>query len=252
VTHSGFPQELLSLGAHRAAVVPNVYFRQRVRDTKVKQGRELLVISLKDLTTQERQRLLDTYNRGLANTISFPLKQKATHLKVRYGGSLFSFFCYSLLSFLPRFREQKFEIPNKTSLEVVLNISETESQSLLQYIGNISQNPRRLLGWFSMKGTQHTRGKINDNRPLKGCHNCTSWIATAPIGDNSQPLLEILGGDQNLLVGTNPGWWTNWLAATAPAERLPFIIFWSEKSIEQTLREDVHTGKNLDWDFNKR
>ncbi len=95
---------------------------------------------------------------------------------------------------------------------------------------------------------------MHNNRPLtlKSGHNCSSWIATAPLGENREALLELLGTNRHCEIGTNPGWWTNWLAAAASPERVPFVILWTNEPIATVLARDLHPERGLTWDFNRQ
>ncbi len=239
----------------RVAVVEDVRFRIRVRDEKRRASRKVVVISTSGLSAEEKKSLLDIYFEELApQTISFPTKERAAHLQNRIGVEEISFAgaWRSILMFIPRLRQREFRIPKGQALEIVVRLTPLEIDHLHTYLSNIKVSPRRVLGLFSLKGTQQSRGQLNDNRPLKGIHNCTSWIATAPLGEHQEAFMEILGADRDLLVGTNPGWWTNWLAATAAEDRVQFILLWTEKPLEEVLKTDVVSGQNLEWNFNKR
>jgi hypothetical protein len=101
-----------------------------------------------------------------------------------------------------------------------------------------------------MDGFQFTKGFIDDNRTFSNGHNCSSWIATAPIGEREEPLLEVLGGERELEIGTNPGWWTNWLAATASQDRVPFLMHWTNLPLHEA-KKNIVSGTRFQWDFRR-
>lgn len=230
-----------------AAVVEDVRFRLRVREEKRRGARKLLVISTANLTEKEKESLKEAYFLDQKNHISFPMKERGKHLKVRIEGNVYNFGRF-VINLIPRFRTRKLRIPSSKTLEVVLSLKDSENEKLGIYLNNIKRNRRKTIGAFHMDGHQFTNGKIDNNLAHKNGHNCSSWIGTAPIGETNEPLMEILGGDRSLEVSTNPGWWTNWLAATAPEERVPYIIYWTQEPLEVAIRE-VQSGKNLEWDF---
>jgi hypothetical protein len=228
--------------------IDDVKFRLTVRGEKRKTGRKLLVISTASLSEEDRQMLTEEYLRYFKDGwISFPLKERASHLMTRIDRRVFNFGRF-LVNWIPRFRRKAYTIPRSRALEVMLKISSHEEEKLQSYLANILKNRRRTIGKFRMDGSQFSKGTLSDNRPFSGGHNCSSWIATAPIGSQGQPLLEILGGDRNLEIGTNPGWWTNWLAATAPADRVPFVIHWTPLSLEEA-KDSIVSGASFSWDF---
>ncbi len=229
------------------AWVEDARFRINVRGEKVRAGRKILIVSTKDLTTAQKEELRKKYLQEY--TLSFPLKERASHLMTRIDQKVFNYGRF-IFNWWPQFRVRDYAIPRSKAMELVLQLTSEERGRLQQYLQNILKNRRRTIGPFHMEGHQHTEGKLDRNATTKGGHNCSSWIATAPLGKNNEPLLELLGGDRELLVGTNPGWWTNWLAATAPQERVPFILLWTTETLTDALLE-VQSGKNFPWDFNR-
>lgn len=233
------------------ALVDDVKFRITVRGEKKKTGRPMLVVSTYGLTDEEKQKLLNRYLETFEkNWVSFPLKERASHLMTRIDQRVFNFGRF-LINWIPRFRRKKFQIPRSPTLETMVRLEPQEWKNLKEYLENILRQRSKTIGGFRMDGTQYSNAKINDNRPIRGKHNCSSWIATAPIGSNQEALLELLGGDRDLEIGTNPGWWTNWLTATATQERVPFVIHWTPKPLEKALSE-IPSGANFSWDFRRK
>ena len=235
---------------HRMAWVEDVKFRLTVRGEKIKTGRRLLVISTHNLNAVERDllraRYLDAFGRGY---VSFPLKERAKHLMTRIDERVFNN-GRAVVNWIPRFRTKSFAVPRSRALEVMVRLRDEEDARLQAYLRNIKQNRMRTIGPFTMEGHQYTTGKLDHNVTLKGGHNCSSWIALAPLGTNDEALLELLGGDRALEVATNPGWWTNWLAAAAPADRIPQVLHWTDLPLAEALAS-IAPGKNFAWDFNR-
>jgi hypothetical protein len=239
--------KIIAAAGKHAALVENVRFRLRVREEKRRAARKLLVISLHELDAETRAAIREQYLNF--SGISFPLKERAKHMMVRIDDRVYNFGRF-VFNFLPRFRIRTHKIPSSRTLEVMLALSEEENRLLRVYLGNILKNRARTIGAFHMEGSQFSAGKIDQNRTEAFGHNCTSWLATAPIGGGGKALLEELGGDRELDVGRNPGWWTNWLAATAAPERVPFVIHWTNLPLDAALSA-IKPGENLEWDFNK-
>lgn len=229
------------------AVVENVQFRLRVQDEKRKTGRKLLIISTDNLDLDQKLQLEKAYWLDQSEHISFPMKERGKHLKVRIEKNVYNFGRF-IVNFIPRFRTKKWRMPEGKALEVVLSLTDSENEKLGIYLNNIKKRRARTIGGFHMEGFQYSNGKIDDNLAHKNGHNCSSWIGTAPLGESYEPLIEVLGGNRSMQVATNPGWWTNWLAAYAPDERIPYIIYWTNKSLSEAL-STIQSGTNLDWDF---
>lgn len=237
--------KLLQAAAGHAALVEDVRFRLRVRGEKVKTGRPLLVISTHDMPAETLERLRRAYLEF--EGISFPLKERAKHTMVRIDDRVYNF-GRVVINWLPTFRKLKLRLGGR-KLEVMLALDKEENRLMREYLGNIKRRRARVLGGFHMEGCLESRGRLNDNRPPAGFrHNCTSWVATAPVGQGGRALIEVLGGDRSLDVGRNPGWWASWLAAAASAERVPFLIHWTTEPLADALK-GIKSGANFEWDF---
>jgi len=222
-------------------------FRLTVRGEKVRSSRRVLVVSTHGLSPDDFVKLEKAYLAENKN-LSFPLKERAKHLHTRIDGEIYNF-GRAVVNWIPRFRRKAYRAPRRRALEVNLRLEPEENARLREYLGNILSRRRRTIGGFNMSGHQFTNGKIDNNLPLAGAHNCSSWIATAPLREGAA-LLEILGGDRALEIGTNPGWWTSWLAAAAPADPIPFIIYWTPEPLAAALAP-LAPGTNFPWDFNR-
>lgn len=232
------------------AWVEDARFRLRVGETKRKTGRRLLVISLHGLGEEEKARLSARYLEAFGpGFVSFPLKERAKHLMTRIDGRIFNY-GRAFVDWIPQFRTKAYRLPRARSLEVMVRLTPAEGENLQTYLANIKRRRARVIGPFRMAGHQQTRGRIDDNRTLAGGHNCSSWIAFAPIAEGNLSLMEALGGSRADEVATNPGWWTNWLAAAAPADRVPFVLHWTPLPLEAALAE-ISPAQNFNWDFNR-
>lgn len=244
------PNLSLFFDSSRMAFREEQRFRLNVGGEKRKAGRRMLVISTHGLTPEARLDLRRRYLETFARTsVSFPLKERATHLMTRIDERVFNFGRF-VVNFLPRFRRKAYQPPRGRALEVVVALSLAEEAKLQEYLGNILRRRARTIGKFRMEGHQFSEGKIDRNRTRGGGHNCSSWIATAPIGPAGEPLLELLGGRREVEVATNPGWWTSWLAAFAPEERIPVVLHWTPEPLEVALAK-LADGQNFEWNFNR-
>jgi hypothetical protein len=232
------------------AWVEDVRFRLHVAGEKKKTGRRLLVISTHGMGEEEKAALRARYLASFAHGwVSFPLKERGKHLMTRIDGRIFNY-GRAFVNWIPQFRTKAYKLPRARTLEVMVRLTPAEHENLQAYLRNIKRSRRRTIGPFTMEGHQYSRGRIDDNRTLRGGHNCSSWIAFAPIADGGQSLMEALGGSREVEVGTNPGWWTNWLAAAAPAARVPFVLHWTPLPLGEALA-GISPSQNFKWDFNR-
>lgn len=232
------------------ALVERKRFKVTLHGEKLQAFRSVIVISTFGLGRAEISALEKKYLAEFGSSfISFPLKERAKHLITRIDGNLYNF-GRAVVDWLPRFRVKKYSAPRERTLEVMLRLEPGEIEKLRLYLQNIRQNRARTIGGFSMAGQQLTTGKLAQNLPLSGGHNCSSWIATAPVGAGGEPLLEILGGSRELEVGTNPGWWASWLSAAGSMERIPFLLHWTPQPLAKALAEII-PGERFLWDFNR-
>ena len=95
-----------------------------------------------------------------------------------------------------------------------------------------------------------TRGQLDNNRPVSGAHNCTSWICTAPIGEGGSDIISMVRGERSYNIHTNPGWWQSFISVSAPRARVPFHVRWTDQSLEE-ISETVKPGERMPWDFNE-
>jgi hypothetical protein len=224
----------------RVALVKDVFFKHEAEgEIPLKGTRDVLVISLKDANPQTL--LQDYFDFISLGTISFPLSRRGGHLYTRFG-----FRTYDNISSVG---EKIYSMPKNHRIESVMQLSPSEFSNMAQYIKNVQENHDGVIGKFAMAGSQKSKGKIDDNLCLVGSHNCTSWIATAGVGKNNRPVLEILGTNMDHEVGTNPGWLSLFLNTKAKKDRVPFTVFWTTSSLKDALNEEVVSYKEIRTTF---
>jgi hypothetical protein len=240
-------------GPCRFAKVSDQRFRIRVRGKKIRTSRDIWVVSTNGLSARDRAEMTKRYLEKFGErTVSFPLRERASHLMTRIDGRLFNFGRF-VVNWIPRFRRKRYLVSSGRVLETILSLSQEEYEKLQRYLANILENRSKTIGRFGMEGCQFTNNRIGDNRPSEGQrkrHNCSSWIATAPISQGEKSLLEAMGGCREDEVATNPGWWTSWILATVTGERMGPIVLWTPVPLEVEL-EKLEAGHNFPWDFNK-
>jgi predicted component of type VI protein secretion system len=233
-----------------ASKYPN--FIRKVKNVKqkfegVNDGRtDLYVISLRDASSSEKEKFSKDYIKYLShNTISFPNNESAGHLYTRLGNKRFDFYFGSdaaVNDFDPAYYSN--------SIEPFVELEGDEFMRLREYMENSSEDGRRTLGDSGYQGVNgQTGGQLDDNRPLGSeKHNCTSWICTAPIGDGSDSLHDLVGAPRHYEYHTNPGWWLMYLMNRAPKERMPFAVYYSDESLDDAISE-LGSNPKLNWNF---
>lgn len=230
-------------------LVKDVYFKfeQDIEPVDLRGTRDVLVISTKDAPPELLQDYLNFISLG---TISFPLGRQGGHLYARFGNKT-----YDNINTLS---ERDYSAASNHRIETVALLSPSEFSNFAQYTANILANREAVIGNFSYGGSQKTKGKLDDNTCLVGGHNCTSWVATAGVGLNNRRVLELMGGDLNVEVGTNPGWLSLFLNTKAKKDRVPFTIFWTPSSLTDALAKEVRSFHEITtmeyngeqpWDF---
>lgn len=217
--------------------------------------RNIYAISMNGMDQQTLQSFKEDYFKAVSeNTISFPLKQKAGHLYTRVGNNVVDFYFGSNVA------KSAYEFPTYSKLETFFEFEPDEFLRFREYMENGTTNGRELLGSSGYDGVKgSTGGRLNNNRAgqfdadgnftaSRESHNCTSWLCTAPVGDNGEAIHDLAGAPRSYEVHTNPGWWTMWLVNYGKKKRSPFAVYYSDESLdslERTIREKGH----LDWDF---
>ena len=189
-------------------IVENVKFSLKEKKRAKHTGfRNVLVVSLSNLEASTEMRLHEVFHRHRLNCVSFPIKEKSKHLMVRFKKNIFNF-GYFPTPWFSKFRVWPSKLPRQDTIETLVPLDAEEMEKMSSYIANIERRKRRTLGSFDNEGCQQTVGALSDNRTTARGHNCTSWVATAPVGANGEALMELLGAQRELNVGTNPGWWS--------------------------------------------
>ncbi len=212
----------------------------------VKSSRKVLVISTNGLSDAKKNALRDEYLKYISsNTISFPLGTSAGHLYTRWGGKTLDYFGW--------WNKNAYSVPGSERLETLIELSPEEFINARTYIDNVNTNRTGVLGSSSYAGAKgDTVRKLDDNKAVVSGegHNCTSWICTAPIGKDSQTLYELTGATRTQEIHTNPGWWSNWLAAGAKSDKVPAVVYWSDKPLATIESEKIKNGDFL-WGFDR-
>ncbi|MEM7645282.1 MAG: hypothetical protein AAF203_00100 [Pseudomonadota bacterium] len=231
-----------------ADLVNNVKFSLKEKRRRKHTGeRDLLFVSLHGLTDDQKDKVLRSFDKHRHNWISFPIKERSKHLMVRFRNNIYNF-GYWPIPWFSQFRVWPSRLPQRATIETVTYLENQEKDRLKNYIENIRRHKRKTIGKFHNDGYQKTNNTLVNNRTEKRGHNCTSWIATAPISEESKSFMEELGADRSFNIGTNPGWWSAWLLSQS--ERSTFAIYWDTQPLEK-MKKRIGEEGYFEWDFRR-
>ncbi len=214
--------------------------------------RDVYVVSFSGMSADEKESFLKDYFEAVSlNTVSFPLGERPGHLYTRFGNKT-----YDLIQ---RITENEYRLPNSGRMEAFMELEPDEFMRMRSYIQNSRDNKNEMLGDFGYAGVDGpTVGKIDDNRPgelVEGTlinsgegHNCTSWLCTAPVGDSGQAIHDLAGAPRSHRVHTNPGWWSMWLINYGKRERVPFVVYFTENSMD-SVTQTINSNGLKGWSF---
>tara|TARA_R110000868_G_scaffold32343_3_gene117647 strand:+ start:7954 stop:10236 length:2283 start_codon:yes stop_codon:yes gene_type:complete len=208
--------------------------------------RDVYIVSFKGMSESQKKAFFDDYFAATSeNTVSFPMSSGGGHLYTRVGDKSYNFFFSSDVDF------DAYPMPSSDRLETFIELESDEFLRLRKYVDNGVNDGDKLLGDSGYQGvTGDTRNTLSNNRPTSASesHNCTSWLCTAPIGDGGEAIHDLAGAPRSHNIHTNPGWWTSWLANYAPRERIPFVFYFTNDSMESATQK-VSGGQTFNWDF---
>lgn len=251
-------QELIAKYPDHVALVENVAIQnmesyhnwntgrlvKRVSDIGLSGTNNILVVSIKNLEGQSLDQFKNDYINAITfNTVSFPLSSDAGHLYTRFGGKTYDF--------MGTVSASDYYI-SESRLEPVILLTNKEFHNFSNYIQSVQKNKNNL-GNFEYAGViQVDKSNVFTNKAGRANgHNCTSWIVTARIGENGETLKEIAGARAHQDIGTNPGWWSNYLNTVANRDRVPFSVYFTgEKDLKATIKSiKKKSGAKLEWNF---
>jgi hypothetical protein len=215
--------------------------------------KDIMMVSLHGLSRQEIAELNKNYIKIFSEgLVAFPLGENAGHLYTRAGNSTFDFFS--------RVATNPFDLNQISSdkLENLFLLNPTEQKNLHQYFVNAEADSHKVLGSFSYTGEKASRvpGSTIEKNASPSGHNCTSWVCTAPIGEDGKSIQQLVGAG-NIEVGSNPGWWGSWLGASTRATddsgnfkaRSPMAVYFTKDPLNQAIATRTNGTKNFKWDF---
>lgn len=202
--------------------------------------KKMVIISLDGLDSSKSDELLKDYTDYLSwNAMSFPLGSGGGHLYTRVGDQAIDYFF--------GFNQNIYRWPSSDRLETVLELSDKEFKNMKQYIENLDINHRDVIGGSNYEGVNPIAGStLASNKPASGGHNCTSWIATAPIGENGQTLKDVVGAG-GWDVHRNPGWWTAYIQTKTNRNKNPFVVYVTHNPMDQAIQKTQ--APHFEWNY---
>lgn len=230
--------------------------------------RDALIISTKDMPFKEVRALTESVEELKGpDVVSFPLQMGGGHLHAAFRGTDYDVIrtfnsrpyalpapqnesVFSQIDILNRVGAVQ-HLPRKfkSSIETLIPLTSLEAANLARYIKNIQNDMQATIGSFDFRGGTKSTGRLDSNLCLTAGHNCTSWIALAPIGANGESLMKLVNLDPETQWGTNPGYLTAALLAEATPERQPLVIIYTTETIEGFQQKNIGADGILDWDY---
>jgi phosphoglycolate phosphatase-like HAD superfamily hydrolase len=213
---------------------------------KGSQQRQVLVLAMAGLDDDSADRFqADLISTIGTDTVSFPLRYRAEHLRTRIGILAFALSAEGV-------RVDEYEGPwRRRRLETLLTLSQSEMLRLRRAVGAVIENTLETLGPITLEaGCRRTQAQLDNNRPNDGgLHNCTTWITLAPIGDEGEDLATLAQMPAHWESHDNPGWWSMFLTGASRSERAKTVLYWSDLPLDQ---EPCAPGVAIEWDYNLR
>lgn len=250
---SGFPESLRgglpltarleSLAARwpgHARLVPDIPFAFG----KGSQYRSVLVLAPHGLEDEAWERFRQDYLDEIgADTISFPCRLRAEHLRTRLGALALALSAEGV-------RVDFYEPPwKRRRMEAVVELHPEEIIRLRRYVGAVIDDTLGMLGPITLgAGCRKTVGRLEDNRPGDGGeHNCTTWITLAPVGGNGEDLATLVQMPESWNSHDNPGWWSMFLTGASRSPRTHTVVYWTDLPLTE---DPTAPGETIPWDFN--
>jgi phosphoglycolate phosphatase-like HAD superfamily hydrolase len=206
--------------------------------------RSVLVLAMNGLSDDEFEHFRQDYLDSIGcDTISFPCRRRAEHLRTRIG--------HLALALSPEGVRVDFYAPpwQRRRMEAVVELEPKEMNRLRCYLGAVVDDTLGMLGPITLgSGCRTGVGRTDDNRPADGgMHNCTTWVTLAPVGEDGRDLATLVQMPDSWTSHDNPGWWSMFLTGASRSPRVHTVVYWTDLPLE---REPCATGEMIPWDFN--
>lgn len=233
-------QALVARWPDHARLVPEVPFAFNQQS----QLRTVLVLALHGLDDDEFERFrVDYLNTVGADTISFPCRSRAEHLRTRVGHLALALSAEGV-------RVDFYEPPwRRRRMEAMVELLPEEVDRLRRYLGAVVDNTLGLLGPITLGAACRTsEGRLDGNLPTDGGrHNCTSWVTLAPLSPDGRNLAQLVQMPDSWHSHDNPGWWSMFLTGASRSPRTHTVVYWTDLPLDQ---DPCRSGVPIEWDFN--
>jgi len=208
------------------------------------QTRRVLLLAPSGLEDGDFERFrLDYLDTIGADTLSFPCRQRAEHLRARVGHLALALSAEGV-------RVDFYQPPwKRRRMEAVIELEPPEMERLRSYFGAVLEDTLGLLGPITLgPGCRAACGRLDDNRPSDGgLHNCTTWVTLAPVCPDGRDLATLVEMPASWNSHDNPGWWNMFLTGASRSPRVHTVVYWTDRQLEQ---EPCNSGNPIAWDFN--
>lgn len=208
------------------------------------QDRSVLVLALAGMSDEQFDQFREDYLDSVgADTISFPCRLRAEHLRTRIGKLALALSAEGV-------RVDFYEPPwKRRRMEAMIELQPREVTRLRAYVGAVIDNTLGTLGSITLgSGCRQTVGNLKDNKPTDGGeHNCTTWITLAPVQKGGGDLASLVEMPASWTSHDNPGWWSMFLTGASRSSRVHTVVYWTDLPLDQ---EPCTTGQPIPWDFN--
>lgn len=207
------------------------------------QKKSVVVVSTEGLTEAKMRKLQKDYTDAVSwLTVSNPMSEGGGHLYTRVGNKALDYYF--------GFNKNAYQLSQSERIEPIVNLTPEEQFRLNTYVKNVNANHEKVLGESDYDGAKDGMGTLTNNKPPPDCggHNCTSWMGLAPIGDESQTLIEITGASKSWNVHTNPGWYLQHLTGNVEKSRVSHVFYFTSQKLTELSRE-VKKNKLFEWNW---
>ena len=222
-----------------------------------KQTRPILVLSTSKLSASEINELrTDFVNACGESYLSCILSLKMMHIYFRVGNQTFDYRPHQ--GIFSRLVQSDYRLGETDRAEALIHLKPEELNHLRIYKKNITNCSRNVLGKphplqlrepdFAVR-VHETQEKLHANSfcSEEAKHNCLTWLTTAPLGTQSEPVWKLLGMSLSDLKNQSHSYiipFYQHLVTSAPLYRVPAIVIWSQSPLESVLSK-IHQSPNF-------
>ena len=206
--------------------------------------RDVLVLANHGLDDDAFERFRwDYLNSVGADTISFPCRLRAEHLRTRVGALALALSAEGV-------RVDFYQPPwRRRRMEAMVELEPEEVLRLRRYLGAVVDDTLGMLGPITLgAGCRKSACRLDNNLPTDGGeHNCTTWVTLAPVCEDGRDLATLVEMPDSWHSHDNPGWWSMFLTGASRSSRVHTVVYWTDAPLSE---EPCSQGRAIPWDFN--